>query len=108
MKNVYKYLFDSLSENKKEVKLIVAKGIFFIKLLNRYLAKFFRKTFPHYERNNQIYRCNISKSNLKSLSEKAQEINISRDTWYMIWEFNKIIGTDLDKYDYKNGTYVII
>ncbi|CAD8141888.1 unnamed protein product [Paramecium pentaurelia] len=84
-KSVYKYCFDfTKQKNRKDIELRFAQGLWETLLTN---------TFP------------IMKQFLKYQIQEKDQKHISRDTYYMVWEFCVQIGEDLSKYDYKNGAW---
>ncbi|CAK58373.1 unnamed protein product (macronuclear) [Paramecium tetraurelia] len=85
LKAVYKYCFDfAKKKNRKDIDLPIAQGLWDTLLTN---------TFP------------IMKKFMSYTIEEKDIKPISRDTYYMVWEFCVQIGEDLAKYDYKTGAW---
>ncbi|CAD8059629.1 unnamed protein product [Paramecium sonneborni] len=87
LKSVYKYCFDfTKQKQRKDIDLSIAQGLWETLLKN---------VFPIM---NQFMKY------VSNIQEKDQK-PISRDTYYMVWEFCVQIGEDLSKYDYKTGAW---
>ncbi|CAD8144663.1 unnamed protein product [Paramecium pentaurelia] len=87
LKSVYKYCFDfAKKKNRKDIDLPIAQGLWDTLLTNTFPIM---KKFMNY---------------VGTIEEKDVK-PISRDTYYMVWEFCVQIGEDLAKYDYKTGAW---